>query len=142
MRAGSGTLVRDLAAIVIVAVACPVALFGGAVVGGALLGCATDGLTPDCALNGILVSPILLLAAGLVAGLLTSGWPGLGFVTFGVIAGMVTIPILTAAAGNPVPIDAVQGIIAMLWFLPPVALGYGFARGIARLVARARAGRS
>ena len=47
-------LVRDLAAIVVVAVACPAALFGGALVGGALLGCAADGLTPECALNGIL----------------------------------------------------------------------------------------
>lgn len=64
----SRTMIRDIAALLLVAVACPAALFGGA-----LLGCAAQGLTASCALTGILVSPILLLAAGAVAGILTRG---------------------------------------------------------------------
>ncbi len=128
---GSRTAVRDLAALVVVAVACPVALFGGA-----LLTCAAQGLTPTCALNGILVSPVILLAAGVVAGILTRGWPGLGFVTVGVVLGLIAIPLLAQAAGNPVPIDPVQGVFALIWFLPPVALGYGLARGTARVIGR------
>jgi Na+/phosphate symporter len=130
---GSRTAARDLAAMILVAVACPAALFGSTVVGGALLGCAAQEFTPRCAVNGILVSPVLLVGAGILAGFLTSGWPGLGFVTFGVVAGLVAIPLLTAAVGNPVPIDAFSGMFALLFFLPPVALGYGLARGVARL---------
>jgi hypothetical protein len=134
---GSRTAVRDLAALILVAVACPVALFGGA-----LLTCAAQGLTPSCALNGILVSPVILLAGGALAGILTRGWPGLGFVTVGVILGLIAIPLLAQTAGNPVPIDPIQGVFALIWFLPPVALGYGVARGVARLVGRSSAGGS
>jgi hypothetical protein len=133
---GSRPIARDIAALALVAVACPAALFGGA-----LLGCAAQGLTASCALNGVLVSPILLLAAGAAAGLLTNGWPGLGFVAAGVVFGMVAIPLLASAAGNPVPIDPVQGVIAMIWFMPPVALGYGITRGLARLAGRSRTNR-
>jgi hypothetical protein len=130
---GSRSLVRDLAALVLVAASCPAALFGGA-----LLGCAAQGFTSSCALNGILVSPPLLLATGIVAAWLTSGWAGLGIVAAGVLAGMIAIPLLAAAAGNPVPIDPVQGVFATFWFFPPVALGYGIGRGIARLIASRR----
>ena len=97
-----GTLLRRLAALVVVAVACPLAVFGGA-----LLGCATRGLSPSCAIDGILVSPVLLVAAGLGAGLLACGWAGLGFVILGVLVGMLAIPVLASVAGNPVPIDPV-----------------------------------
>ena len=140
MSTGSRTAVRDLAAIILVAVACPAALFGSTLLGGAILGCAADGLTPECALNGILISPFLLLAAGFLAGFLTGGWPGLGFVSFGLIAGLVAIPLLTAAAGNPVPVDPFSGFLALFFFGPPVVLGYGAARGVARLIARRRSG--
>lgn len=54
---------------------------------------------------------------------------------------MVAIPVVASAAGNPVPVDPVQGVIAMTWFLPPVALGYGIARWLARRVDRSRANR-
>ena len=126
-------LLRRLGALVLVAVACPVALFGGA-----LLGCATRGLSASCAIDGILVSPVLLAGAGL-------GEPppraptGLGFVMLAVLPGMVAIPVVASIAGNPVPIDPVQGVIATLWFMPPVLIGYGVGRGLARL--RARPGR-
>jgi hypothetical protein len=126
-----GTLMRRLAALLVVAVACPVALFGGA-----LLGCATQGLSPSCAIDGILVSPVLLAIAGLGASLLAHGRTGLSFVLLGVLIGMVAIPVVASVAGNPVPIDPVQGVIATIWFTPPVLIGYGVGRGLARLRAR------
>jgi len=128
-----GTLVRRLAALLVVAVACPVALFGGA-----LLGCATRGLSASCAIDGILVSPVLLAIAGLGASLLARGRTGLAFVLLGVLVGLVAIPVVASVAGNPVPIDPVQGVIAAIWFTPPVLIGYGVGRGLARLRARSR----
>ena len=130
---GVGGLARRLAALVIVAVACPVALLGGA-----LLGCATQGFSASCAINGVLVSPVLLVFAGLGASLVTRGWVGMGFVILGVLVGMVAIPIVASIAGNPVPIDPVQGVIATIWFTPPVLIGYGVGRGLARLRAGSR----
>lgn len=123
-------LARGPVAFLVVAGACPLALFGGA-----LVSCATRGLTASCALEGILVSPIVLVAAGAIAALLIRGWAGLTLVVAAVIAGMVSIPLLASAAGNPVPIDPVQGVIATIWFLPPVMIGYAVARGVARLAA-------
>jgi len=128
-----GALLRRLAALVVVAAACPIALFGGA-----LLGCATQGLSASCAIDGILVSPVLLAGAGLGASLLARGWAGLGFVMLGVLVGMLAIPVVASAAGNPVPIDPVQGVIATVWFMPPVLIGHGAGRGLARLRARSR----
>ncbi len=125
-------LLRRLAALAIVAVACPLALFGGA-----LLGCAAQGLSTSCAINGVLVSPVLLLVAGLGASVLARGWVGLGFVVLGVLLGMAAIPVLASVAGNPVPIDPVQGVIATFWFMPPVLIGHGVGRGLVRLRARA-----
>ena len=128
-----GALLRRLAALVVVAVACPIALFGGA-----LLGCAAQGLSASCAIDGILVSPVLLAGAGLGASLLARGWAGLGFVMLGVLVGMLAIPVVASAAGNPVPIDPVQGVIATVWFMPPVLIGHGVGRGLTRLRARSR----
>ena len=128
-----GALLRRLAALVVVAAACPIALFGGA-----LLGCATQGLSASCAIDGILVSPVLLAGAGLDASLLARGWAGLGFVMLGVLVGMLAIPVVASAAGNPVPIDPVQGVIATVWFMPPVLIGHGAGRGLTRLRARSR----
>ena len=130
---GVGGLMRRLAALVIVAVACPVALFGGA-----LLGCATQGFSASCAINGVLVSPVLLVFAGFGASLVTRGWVGMGFVILGVLVGMVAIPIVASIVGNPVPIDPVQGVIATIWFMPPVLIGYGVGRGLTRLRAGPR----
>jgi hypothetical protein len=128
-----GALLRRLAALVIVAAACPIALFGGA-----LLGCATQGLSASCAIDGILVSPVLLAGAGLGASLLARGWTGLGFVMLGVLVGMLAIPVVASVAGNPVPIDPVQGVIATVWFMPPVLIGHGVGLGLRRLRARSR----
>jgi hypothetical protein len=128
-----GALLRRLAALVVVAAACPIALFGGA-----LLGCATQGLSASCAIDGILVSPVLLAGAGLGASLLARGWTGLGFVMLGVLVGMLAIPVVASVAGNPVPIDPVQGVIATVWFMPPVLIGHGVGLGLRRLRARSR----
>ncbi|MFH1474955.1 MAG: hypothetical protein ABIG85_03760 [Chloroflexota bacterium] len=128
------TLLRRLAALLVVAVACPLALFGGA-----LLGCATQGLTRSCAVDGILlVAPILLPGAGLGASLLARGRAGLGFVILGVLVGMLAIPVVASIAGNPVPIDPVQGMFATVFFLPQVLIGHGVGRGLSRLRARPR----
>ena len=137
MGSGSSEFVRDVAALVVAAVACPAALFAGA-----LLGCASQGLTSACAMQGAAIgSPIILFAAGVLAGLLTYGWTGLLFVSIGVVAGMISIPVIATAIGNPVPLDPVQGVIATFWFFPPVTLGYGVVRGIARLLpSRGRGG--
>lgn len=126
-------LLRRFAALVVVAAACPIALFGGV-----LLGCATRSLNISCAMDGILVSPVLLAGAGFGASLLARGWAGLGFVILGVFVGMVAIPVVASLAGNPIPIDPVQGVIATVWFMPPVLLGHGLGRGLARLRARQR----
>jgi hypothetical protein len=60
----------------------------------------------------------------------------------GVVVGMAAIPIVASIAGNPVPIDPVQGVIATIWFMPPVLIGYGAGRGVARLRARSRSSSS
>lgn len=132
MAGPRSTLIRDLAAVAVIVVACPVALFGGSMVG-----CVGQGFTSACALNAIFISPILLLIAGVVAGLLTRGLVGLLLVIVGVILGMATIPALTALVGRPVPVDPISGFIATVWFMFPVLVGYVGARLVAALVRRA-----
>jgi hypothetical protein len=123
--------VRRVVAFLVVVAACPAALFGGA-----LAGCAAQGFSPDCAISGILISPPLLLASGVLAGVLTGGWRGLLLVAVGVVVGMVVLYVIAVAAGNVLPFDPVQGVIATTWFLGPVAAGYGIARAGARLFGR------
>ncbi len=117
-------IVRDLVAILVAAVACPLALFGGA-----LLGCATEGFNAQCAMNGVLVSPPILIAAGVVAAALTRGLWGYVWVFVGVIIGMVLIFVLTYLGGTLLPVDPVTGTIATIWFLAPVSIGYVLGRG-------------
>ena len=125
----SQAAVRRIGAFVLVVAACPLALFGGA-----LAGCAAQGFSPDCAMSGILVSPPLLLAAGIGAGVLTGGWRGLLLIAAAVVVGMVVLYLIAAANGTTLPPDPVQGIIATLWFLGPVTGGYAIARVGARLL--------
>jgi hypothetical protein len=132
MASARTTWLRDLAAVAVVVVACPVALFGGSMVG-----CVGQGFSSACALNAILISPILLLLAGVVAGLLTRGLVGLLLVMGGVILGMTSIPVLTAFVGRPVPVDPISGFIATVWFMFPVLVGYVGARLVIALVRRA-----
>lgn len=122
-------ILRDLIAFVIVAVACPVALFGGS-----LLGCVGQGFTAECAAAAIAISPVILLLAGVVAGLVTRGWTGLLVGFLGNIAGMTAILVMSFGLGEPVPIDPISGIIATAWFGFPSLTGYGIGRVIWRFV--------
>lgn len=125
------TPLRDLAAVLVVAVACPVALFGGS-----MAGCVGQGFTSDCALRAIVIAPVLLLGAGVIAGVVTRGWTGMLLTYIGVVIGMTAILVLTYAVGRPVPMDLFAGAIATIWFLAPVWIGYGVARLVAALMRR------
>jgi len=123
-------MVRNAAAMLLIVVACPSALFGGAV-----LGCAASSLDVNCALSGVFIEPFLLAAAGFLAALLTRGWWGVFLMFAGVIVGMAALATIAGVIGRPVPIDPVQGFIAAVWFGFPVAVGYGIGRGVMRLLA-------
>jgi hypothetical protein len=136
MQSRPGQLIRNVAAVAVISVACPAAL--GAV---AMLGCATNrGLNATCAMDGIFISPFLLLGAGVVAALLVTGRAGLLVGLFllwaGVALGMTAILVFAYLVGNLVPIDPVAAFIAWIWFIAPTALGYGIGRGIVRLLPR------
>ncbi len=124
------SVLRDLIAAVIVAVACPVALFGGS-----MAGCVGQGFNSDCALNAIFISPVVLLAAGIAAGLVTRGWTGLLILFVATVIGMTAILALSFAVGRSVPVDPISGVIATIWFFAPVSIGYGMGRLIWRLLA-------
>jgi len=120
---------RDLGALLVIAIACP-----GALLAGALLSCAARGFDSECAMEGILRSPFILLGAGLVAGLLTRGMRGCALVLVGVFIGMVAILMVSFMAGNLVMITPVEGMIATIWFAAPVTIGYLIGRLVGRLV--------
>jgi hypothetical protein len=120
---------RDIGALLVIAVACP-----GALLAGALLACAARGFDPECAMEGILRSPFILIGAGLLAGLLTRGLRGCALVLVGVLIGMVAILVVSFVGGNLVMITPVEGTIATIWFAAPVTLGYLLGRVVGRLV--------
>lgn len=121
---------RDLIAVVIAAVACPVAVFGGT-----NLGCVGQGFTSACVMSAIIISPLILLAAGIATGIVTRGWTGLLLVFIGTVIGMTSILVLSNIAGRSVPVDPISGFIAAVWFLAPLTIGYGIGRVIERLFA-------
>ena len=122
-------VLRDLVAFLVILVACPAAVFGGA-----NLGCVgSASFNGDCALNAVVISPLLLLVAGAVAGIATRGWTGLLVVLVGTVAGMFAILFLSFAAGRPVPVDPISGVIATVWFSGPIVIGYAIGRVIVRL---------
>ncbi|MEI7744900.1 MAG: hypothetical protein WCK58_14275 [Chloroflexota bacterium] len=125
------SVLRDLAALVVIILACPAALFGGS-----MLGCVGQGFNAGCAMTAMFVSPILLLTAGLVAGLITRGWTGLMLVLIGTLLGMSAILLLSFGVGQPVPLDPISGVIATVWFSGPIAIGYGIGRLIIHIVRR------
>ncbi len=126
------SLLRDVLALAIVAVACPVAVYGGSAAG--CIG--QGGFEAECALNGVWIAPLLLFGAGVVAGLVTRGWTGLLIVGVGTVIGMVSILVLSLAVGRPVPVDPVSGFIATVWFLGPIVIGYAAGRVAWRLLGR------
>jgi hypothetical protein len=125
------SLLRDILALVIVAVACPIAVFGGSAAG--CIG--QGGFEAECALNGVWIAPLMLLAAGFTAGLITRGWTGLFIVFLGTVIGMTSILVLSNAVGRPVPVDLFSGVVATIWFLGPIVIGYGIGRVVIRLLA-------
>ena len=122
------SVLRDFIAVVIAAVACPVSVFGGM-----NLGCVGQAFTSECAMSTIVVSPIILLAAGVVSGVVTRGWTGFLLVFIGTVIGMTSILVLSTLGGTPVPLDPISGFIATIWFFAPIAVGFGFGRLVARL---------
>ncbi len=125
-----GTL-RDWIAMAIIFIATPLAVFGGT-----NIACVGQGVSSDCAFTAVWISPLLLVIAGLVAGMITHGWTGLFVVGVGQIAGQVVIVGLAYTAGRPVPIDYFSAIVATIWFGAPIAIGYGTARIASRVAGR------
>ena len=128
------TVLRDWIALVLILVVVPLSVFGGT-----NIGCIGQGVTQSCAPQAVFISPLLLMVAGVIAGLITSGWTGLLVVGFGQIAGQFVILVMAYVAGRPVPIDPFSAIIATLWFGVPIAIGYGLARLGSRIVSVASA---
>lgn len=123
--------VRDIVAVVVVAVACPLSVYGGA-----NLGCVGSAeFSSACALSVIFISPIVLLLAGVIAGVISRGWTGYMLVLMGAVIGMTAILFLSYLGGTSVPLDPITGTIATLWFLVPVTVGYGIGRIVQRLFA-------
>ena len=125
------TVLRDWIALAIILVVVPLSVFGGT-----NIGCIGQGVSQACAAQGVFFSPLLLMVAGVVAGLITRGWTGLFAVGVGQIAGQVVIVAMSYLAGRPVPIDLFSGIVATIWFGAPIAIGYGLARGASWIVNR------
>lgn len=122
--------VRDFIALVVVALACPVAVFGGA-----NLGCVghTE-LAGSCAATMVFVSPLVLVIGGAIAGIATHGWTGLLVVLVGTFLGMTAILFLSELAGNPVPVDWFSAVVASVFFGGPIVVGYGIGRLVSRLL--------
>ena len=131
MKTPLPSFVRDLAALVVAFLACPISVFGGA-----NLGCVGHaGFEGSCANTMIFVSPLILISGGAIAGLLTKGWTGLLMTLIGVVGGMFAILVISNIAGRPVPPDIFTGVIATIWFSVPISIGYGIGRVVARLFA-------
>lgn len=123
--------VRDLIALLVVLVACPLAVFGGANVG-----CVGHtSFEGTCALTVIFISPLVLFIGGLIAGLTTHGWTGLLVTLVGMVIGMFAILVISEITGNPVPLDWFSAVVASFFFGVPIVAGYGGARLANRLFA-------
>jgi hypothetical protein len=122
--------VRNVAAFILVVVACPASLFVTVA-----LGCAALGYTGRCAMDSALLSPIILMAAGFVAAILTRGWMGVAIVVTGVVIGMLALLFVSEALGHTVPIDPISATIASIWFLTPTLFAYGVGRAVMIIVA-------
>ena len=131
MDAPRHAMMRDLLALVVVVLACPVAVFGGA-----NLGCVgSAAFNGSCALTVIFVSPLILLVGGAIAGISSRGWTGLLVSLVGMVIGMFLILGLSFVAGKPVPVDIFTGVVATFFFGIPIMIGYAFGRVIVRLFA-------
>lgn len=118
------SLVRHIAAVLVIALGCPVALFAGV-----NITCAQQQMSASCADQGLLISPVLLALTGVVCAFLVRGLNGFLTGAAGIVLGMTLLWFVMAAAGNPVPLDIFQGLIATFWFGLPSVIGYSIARG-------------
>ena len=125
------SLLRDWIALVIILFAVPLSVLGGT-----NLACVGQGFSSSCALDAVVISPVLLAISGVIAGLITRGWTGLFVVGVGQILGQFLILLLAYQVGRPVPVDPFSAIIATVWFGAPIAIGYGIARGVVWAVSR------
>jgi len=131
VKTPSHPLFRDILALVIVALTCPIAVFGGA-----NLGCVgSASFSGSCAMTVIVASPLILIVGGAIAGVLSRGWTGLLISLVGMVIGMFSILGLSMLAGKPVPVDFFSGVFATVFFGVPIAIGYGIGRVIVRLLA-------
>ncbi len=129
MKTPIPSFARDLTALVVALLACPISVFGGA-----NLGCVGQaGFTGGCATTMVFMSPLILIVGGIIAGAVTRGWTGLLATMVGVVLGMFAILILSNFAGRPVPPDIFTGVIATVWFSVPMVIGYGIGRVLVRL---------
>lgn len=122
---------RDLIAFLVVVSAYPIAVFGGK-----MLGCIAQGFNARCATSAVAISPLILVAAGVVAGLATCGWTGLFVGLVASLVGMGVILVLSFGIGQPVPVDPVSGLMVIIWFGLPSLTGYSIGRVISRVRAR------
>ena len=128
-------ILRTVAAVAIVAAACPTALYGGA-----LTGCAGRGFNGDCATSTAFLAPVWLVVSGIVAAVLVRGWRGYVLVVLAVVLGMAAIFVISAIDGTILPFDPITATLWTLWLLAPVTLGYAIGRFGAWLIQGARGG--
>lgn len=119
-------IARHIATVLVIALACPVALFAGVNISCS----ASGGLTPQCAGNGLLLSPLILFLAGAISSLLERRIIGFVLGAVGIVLGMALLWIIVAVVrGIMLPLDPVQAAIATIWFgVPPIA-GWIVGRG-------------
>lgn len=131
MKSPLPSVARDVIALVVVALACPIAVFGGA-----NLGCVGSAyFSGSCAATVIFVSPLILLVGGAIAGVSSSGWTGLLVSLIGMVIGMFSILLLSQIAGKPVPLDIFSAVFATVFFGFPIVIGYAIGRVLVRLFA-------
>ncbi|HEX9044652.1 MAG TPA: hypothetical protein VF802_06465 [Candidatus Limnocylindrales bacterium] len=129
-------IARHLATVLVIALACPIALLAGV-----NISCSAGGMTAQCANNGLLLSPLILFIAGAISALLERRAIGFVLGAIGIVLGMTLLWIIVAVVrGIFLPLDPVQALIATVWFGIPPIVGWAVARGAVwtweRLVAR------
>ncbi len=118
------SMVRNVATVLVIAVACPLALLAGVDVS-----CLAGGMTAQCANNGLLVAPLILIAAGIISAFLNRGLVGFVLGLFGIIVGMGFLWVFAAAVrGTELPLDPVEAFIATLFFGVPPIIGWSIAK--------------
>jgi hypothetical protein len=125
-------LARHIATVVVIALGVPIALFAGV-----NLSCAGTGMSPQCAGEGLLLSPLLLLVSGVIAAFFARGPLGFVLGAIGIAIGMVLLWIVAAVQGTTIPIDPAQALVATIWFGLPSVIGYSVTRGVMWVVDRA-----